>query len=448
MKRSIRLLVAATALVPIFYATARAEKLEDVNISSGVPLSTTTTKSIDVSRYANFSVQATYADGTASTHTISDGIKSTATITVSNASLLVSTQASVQIFVSTPLVTSGDTITLAGVVFSGWTAVTSTATTATNIATLISAHRYFSAFAQGSTVTVRYVTFGVTGNGLTASAGGTGGTRVSASTFSGGVNRYSITLNGITFTEGIDFKAGLSSGTAISSMTAAVLVSTINANTTLAAQVVASTPIASGTRVDITALTSGSNGYYVSATTTAFATTNFTVGAPPEFDINTDVFTKANHGLVTGEKVQFSSAAATAGSSITGLFGGTTYYAIRLNDTQYALNDTSTGAVAGAKLNITGNTGANTTFSMFPVPLSLAAGNGFFWKVSNDNVNFSTFTFNSLNNSVNIASVTYAASGSTMWDFGTFTAHYLQLNFVGPTSGAIALQIRMFGKRD
>lgn len=431
MKKVTKLALIITATMPVFFMTATAatrESAEVVKTAQGIDF----TQSVDASRWERFSAQAVYSDGTPSSHTITDGIKSTATISVTGA--FVSTQASLTINVSSTSGVSGDSVVLNGVRFlegTEWAVQSSTPLTAANLAAHIDAHPDFAAYAIGSTVTVRYATVGLSGNGLSATTTDSTNLGLSASTFSGGVGRYTVTINGQTLTEGIDFLGNAT----YSTTTAVAIKNAINANATLAAQVLASTQSATSGVVYIVALVSGSLGYYAESSTTGFTVANFTAGFAPELDTATDIFTKTNHGLTTGLQVLFSTV---SNSSLGGLTNQTTYYAIKLNENQYALATTSTTAAAGTKIDLTSQLG-NGSYGILPRALSAAGNTGFFWSVSNDNTNFTALS------TVSFSSVTYTAAGNSVWDFGSFNYKYLRVNFTGPTRGGIALTIRMYG---
>jgi hypothetical protein len=72
------------------------------------------------------------------------------------------------------------------------------------------------------------------------------------------------------------------------------------------------------------------------------------------------LITAVDHSLVTGDSVVYDN---TNGTNITGLVDGTTYYVIRLSASTFTLATTSSNAVAGTAINITGRgTGSTHTF--------------------------------------------------------------------------------------
>jgi hypothetical protein len=434
MKKVLSLVVIMTALVPIFIDNVYAEAKEGLEVSrtaQGIDF----TQTIDVSNWESFSAQAVYGDGTPSSHTIYSGGRAISTITVvSNSDALISTQASVTINVASMTGVSGDSVILGGIVFREgvqWSAVTSTTVSAANLKNIINAHPDFEATSAGSTVTVRYSVVGTIGNGLPATTTDNVYLTTSASTFTGGINQHTITINGTTLTEGVDFRANSSSQTTANNITVA-----INANSTLNTQVVASSSVA---LVTLRALSTGYSNYSLGSSTTGFLTSiGFPGGSASDVDIQNDVFTKTSHGLTTGLKVLVSTPSG-AGPIPSGLIGGTTYFAIKLNENRYALAANASAAEAGTKIDITGIANG-ATMDVRPLALALAAGNGFYWSASNDNSNFTALP------TVTYSSVTYSGAGNTLWSFGSFPYRYLRVNFVGPTSGGISLGIRIYGK--
>lgn len=440
MKNLVRVIIAATALVPIVFTTARAEKREGLEVNRTAQ-AINFTQTIDVSPWRSFSAQAIYSDGTPSTHSVTSGQRSSATITVgTNPSGLIGAQASITINIKSTTSISGKTVTLNGTVFTAGTDFTigaTTSTTATNLGARIDAHPDWVATVSGATVTVKYVSYGSAGNGLPAVTSSATNFGLSAATFSGGVNQTSFYLNGYEFKEGTNWKGDSSS------QTIAINISTnVNADSRVNTQVSAATT--SLGIVTITALASGYSNYSLSASTTGLVTSvGFPGGLASDVDIANDIITKTNHGFTTGLQVL---AVTIAGTIPTGLTTGTTYFAIKLNENQYALATTSTTAAAGTKIDITGITN-NSTTDMRPLALVTQAGNGFYWEASNDNSNWVSLQGVTVNG-VSVSSVTYSAAGSTIWDFGTMNYRYIRPNFIAPAKGAIRLLIRIFGTKD
>ncbi len=433
--KKLRLILAATAIVPILALKSLAANVESVVVSRPAQ-AVGFTQSIDLSGWDRFSAQAVYSDGTPSSFTVTSGSRASATITVgSNPSGLIQAQASMTVNIKSTTSISGESVTLNGVKFVAGTDFTvgaTTTTTAANLAAKIDAHSDFAASSSGSTVTVRYALYGESGNGLPAVTSSASKFGLSAATFSGGINSYSFFVNGTEFKEGTDW------GATSSSPTTAINISTaINANATVNTQVIASTT--SLGVVTIKAIASGLSIYSLAASTTGLSTsTGFPGGTPSDINLTTDVFTHISHGLTTGLRVFVST---NSGSVPTGLTNGGTYYAIKLNEDRYQLATTTMNAVAGTAIDITDVT-SGSSISLRPAALTTAANNGFFWEASNDNVNFSSLS------TVTYSSVTYSAAGNTLWDFGAFNYKYLRVNFTPPTTGGIALNVKLYGKKD
>lgn len=428
MKKSLGFLVLTFAL---FHNTATAEMIEGVEVNrtaQGINF----TQSIDMTKYRTAGVQAVYSDGTPASHTLTSGVKQTATITVTNNwAALSSSQAAVTVSVRSTSAVTGDSVTLNGAVFTEgthWTSITSTSTAATNLKNAIDAHPEFVATAAGSTVTVKYVSYGTAGNGLPVLTSDSANLVIGGATFTGGTNQPTININGTTLTEGVDFLAQASSRTTAGNLTTA-----INANATLSAEVSASSGSTSSV-ITLTALYPGSN-YYLSSSTSGLATTGFINGAAADIDIPTDVFTKSAHSLTTGLQVRYNT---TSGSAPGGLTNATTYYAIKLTENTYKLATSSTNAVAGTAIDITSLPATASVYTMTPTPLVIGSA-GFLWQGSNDNSNFSNLS---------ISSVTYSAAGNTLWDLGEYAYKYLRISFTGPTRGGIALAVRIFGREE
>lgn len=385
------------------------------------------TQSIDVSNGNLKSIQAVYEDGTPDSHTLTSGAKQTGSITVvSNSSSLISAQASVTVNVRDVSGVADDSVTINGIVFTEgvhWEAVTSTPISAGNLQVVIDAHPDFVATVTGATVTVKYITYGTAGNGLPVSTSDSTNLAIGASTFSGGVNQNTITINGVVLTEGDDFNANSSSQT-----TANNIVTAINADSTLSTEVIASS---SAAVVTITALEPGINGYYLTSSATGFFITGFTGGTDPDIDITDNYFNVETHELTTGLRVRYDTVSGTAPG---GLTTGTTYYAIKISNDIYQLATSSTNAVAGTEIDITSLPTSGGSYSITPEALSIGSAN-FRWEGSNDNSNWTDLGLPSVN------TVDLEAGGTNIWDLSPFNFKYIRLNFVGPTSGGVSLTV-------
>lgn len=430
MKRILALTLTALSLL-LIPETARAERIDaqEINLpAQGVAV----TKDINMSRYRTSSVQAVYSDGTPASHTLVSGSKEVATIDVPTVSAaLISAQASVTVNVSTTTGALLDSVTLNGVRFkegTEWSVGASSIASAANLAAKIDAHPDFVATVSGATVTVKYIDYGTAGNGKAVTTTDATAFNLGAATFGSGINRESLTINGVTLTEGVDFNANSSSFTTASNLTTA-----INANATLLSQVVASSSVVT---VTVTALKPGRNHYYVKSSTTGFTTTGFNLGADTKIDLTTDIFTKEAHALQTGLRVLYTTVSGTAPG---GLTTGTTYWSIKLDENTYKLALSSTNALAATAIDITTLPTTNSSYSIAPLAFSTGAFNGFKWQGSNDGSNFSDLS---------IASITYSSSGNTLWDLDDYAYKWLRLSLTPPASGGLAVAVRVFGLKD
>ena len=333
MKRILRLCLVATALVPIVFGKAIAEKKEDVAISRTAQ-AVDFTQAIDVSGFDRFSAQAAYSDGTPSTATlITSGAKSIASITVTSTSTLIS-----PIHVQVP-------------------------------------------------------------------------------------------NNIITLTPGVNWSVG-----ATTTLTAKAISDALMANSTLAALFISTW---SGAVVTSTAIQNGNYNYNVDGPT-GLTIVQYAGGAASDISLANDTVTKASHGFTTGLPLQFSTSSPNV--AIGGLRNSVTYYAIYSDLDHFKLSDTSTGAVAGVVLNLTTLPDVTaSTYTFLPGGLTVLAGNGFFWSAGNDGTNFTNLS---------VSSVTYSATGNSLWDFGEYSYKYLRINFKAPAFGGMALNVKLYGKKD
>lgn len=247
----------------------------------------------------------------------------------------------------------------------------------------------------------------------------------------------SISIAGQTFTFGVDIStipSATLTGVIIATRTAAVLA----ANATVGGLFTISTNVASGfSTVSATRTVVGAGEYSLTASApskTVWSHPYTQGGSDPAITIADDSITRTSHGFTTGLRVLV--ATPTTGTIPTGLTGGTTYFAIKLNENQFALATTSTTALAGTKVDITRLTGSGVIGF---APLALSGTASFKWQASLDGTNFADLS---------VSSVTYSAAGTTLWDFALNNYKYLKLNFVAPTSGGISLAVRLAGRRE
>jgi hypothetical protein len=150
-----------------------------------------------------------------------------------------------------------------------------------------------------------------------------------------------------------------------------------------------------------------------------------------EISVANNTMNEATHGFSTGLDVLYT---LTAGTAPTGLTSGTTYYAIRDSANYFKLALTSTGAVAGAAIDITGVAGGSThSFA----PLAFVTGSmGWKWQGSNDGTNYSDLA---------ISPVVYSSDATDIYDFNGYNYRYLRLNITGPTRGGVDIDGILYG---
>lgn len=241
-----------------------------------------------------------------------------------------------------------------------------------------------------------------------------------------------ITINDVTLNQGVDWTA-----TTTASGTAKAISDAIMANSSLSA-IIRST-WTSGGIVYATATAVGLNAYKLYAYPPASLTrskSTFTGGSASAIGTASSKINATAHGLTTALPVLYTK---TAGTSPGQLSAGTTYYAIPIDANSFKLSDTSTGAVAGSPvISIATQTAAGGgSFTLTPTPI--AGSYSFKWQESNDGTNFSD---------VAVSSVTYAASGNTIWDFGTVNFKWLRLKALTGTGGGLNLQVIGIGKQN
>jgi len=94
--------------------------------------------------------------------------------------------------------------------------------------------------------------------------------------------------------------------------------------------------------------------------------------------------------------------------------------------------------VAGTKVSIATQTATGGgTFGL--TPLTYAGTPSFKWQASNDNLSWSDVAVSSV-------TMTSSTTASATWDFGSVNYRYIRLNFLGPTTGGVALTVIGVGR--
>lgn len=319
-----------------------------------------------------------------------------------------------------------------------WAVQDTSSGTATSIATAMGLLPGISASASGSVVYATATTGGAAANAFTVVSSSPGFLTAASSTFTGGVDNARLTVNGVALVQGTDWTR-----VATTTGTAKAISDAINAKASLSA-IVTSLWTTNASSFTITSKTVGTLGNYTTvgspaaiapgnATLTGGSNSSFTVGSPV-IVIPAHGYTTAVPLLLTGSTVPAPLATAT------------TYYAIYVDANDIELALTSTGAIAGTYITLTSSTTTG-PHTVTLTPLAITGTMSFKWQVSNDCVTYQDFTTSS--GGVSVSSVTFGTPYTafvTNWDFGPVNYQCIQAAVVGPTTGAVNLQIRVNGK--
>lgn len=310
-----------------------------------------------------------------------------------------------------------------------WYVRNTAAATATSIATVLDRVAGINASAAGNVVYATATASGLTPNSYTLVSSSSGYISVLTPTFTGGRANAVVTINGYSVTQGTDWTA-----VATTTGTAQAITNAINAKTGL-------NSIVTATRSS-SAVNLASNGvgtattYMLTATPSALTASGVTMigGLNSGITLNSPTISITNHGLATGLAVLYS----TGTVAISGLTNGTTYYAHKVDANSIKLSTSKSNSITGPYITIasTSTTGPH-TYTL--TPLAITGTPGFFWEVSNNNVDY---------NPINISSVTFSSpytAASTQWDFGTVPQKYLRLNVTAPTTGGLNLKVLLNG---
>lgn len=300
---------------------------------------------------------------------------------------------------------------------------------AISIAALFNNITGLAASSVGSVVYATATIAGSAGNAFTMSDNRAALTTAGAN-FSGGRSTASISIDGVTLRNGVDWTAGSTSSATAKSISDAIM-----ANATLNV-VMVSTWNANGVVYATSTVTGTAANFPLASLTSALTTTGFAGGGPTSIDLTANTITVANNHLTTALPVLYTKS---AGTSPTPLVAGTTYYPVIVNANAFQLSDTSTGAIAGLPLDITAQTAAGGG-SFLLTPLAISGTPSFKWQESNDGTNFVD---------VGVSSVTFSSpytAATTFWDFGQVNMRWLRLKFTGPTTGGVAIAVKPNGK--
>jgi hypothetical protein len=170
------------------------------------------------------------------------------------------------------------------------------------------------------------------------------------------------------------------------------------------------------------------------ATKLSVSHANMTGGVSAGYNAADDRIIIPAHGFPLGLAVAYSTGSASG--TIGGLTAGTVYYVIPVDVNTIRLSTTSARAIAGLYINLTGQNASTTAYTYTLTPSAISGTPGFYWQVSNDGVDYSSFISGS---SETISGYT-APYATAFYDFSNVNYRYLRLNVAGPTTGGILLK--------
>ena len=277
---------------------------------------------------------------------------------------------------------------------------------------------------------------GTAGNAFTFAAS-TPTIVIGSANFAGGQNAAQFCVNAICLTEGVQWTLGSSSTTAT---TAASIYASIG-NSTPMSSIIASSNTTGSAVVSATSTAVGASSNYAltsSAPSALSVSGAFMMGGSNSaFQNGSPLINIPSNGLSTGYGVVFSTP---AGTGITPLVNGTTYYAISVDANDIELASSLSNAVAQTPITLTSHSTAGPhTFTLTPQAYSGTASMA--WYGSVDCVNYNPVSISSLT----VTSPTTAPQ-ATLWNFGRVNYVCLQLQVIAPTQGGLNLAVKVNGK--
>lgn len=289
-------------------------------------------------------------------------------------------------------------------------------------------------------------TFGINVTSITA---------ISSSTFSGGQDNQSITVNGTILTANQQWYPVTSNA-----VTATNLATAIN-NSSTTTGVVANA--GANAIVYATATAVGFNYAVATSSQQALTLAPFISSGPASavgvmvggssasYTINTATITLTQNSNfdATGLPVLYTN----GGTNITGLTTGTTYFIIDMTSpSQFQLAATSTGSVNAIPIQLASSATKTTadTFTLTPLPIT-GAGIAYSWVVSDDpGIGWSPWATTTYGQTIAAGAVgTFNSTGTiTTWDLGHVTHGWVGVQVTPPVTGAISLKIKTIGKGD
>ena len=391
------------------------------------------TQSIDVGSYDRFSLQAIYSSASLSASSFTDGAYSSATLTVADYASLDGRPSTATITLvdgNNTSVIDNAVVTINGKTYTegiDWDRLATSTMTMESLASALNAHSEYDAVSSSNVIYATASLNGTYANSWTISSSTPAA--ISTAGFSGGQEHGYFRIGDVTLTEGTNWNAETSSA-----VTAVNIQDAINDNATLVA--ITSSAVQASGIVRVRSLYPAIAQYPLSVSNTSYLTPSqnyLSNGSATDVSVPNDTITENAHGFSTGLSVLY---ATVSGTAPTGLTTGTTYYVIRDDANTYRLATSAVNASAGTDIDITALTGAG---SFTVTPLAFAAGSaGFKWQGSNDNSNFSDLA---------VSSITYSSPDNQLWDMGEYNYRYIRVNFTGPTTGGIDLDVIMNGRR-
>lgn len=315
-----------------------------------------------------------------------------------------------------------------------WSVQDTSTGTATSIAAFLNRISGLRANATSSVVYSTATTAGANGNTFSLSSTAPSYLTVTSANYAGGVDNAYVKINGVKLTQGSSWNVGATTSATAKAISDAIVASS-SLNTIVVSTWTSSTvsinSLATGSTVNYTLSTNAPSSLTVSGSA-------LTGGLPAAWSSGGSVINIPAHGLSTGLGVLYSTS--TSNISVSGLHWGTTYYIGVIDANNIALSSSSALAQAGTYI-VLGAPATTGPHTFVLTPQSYGGTAGLAWYGSNDGINY---------NIIAGSSVTYSAPSSTpassLWDFGNVNYKYIQLQVTAPTTGGLALAVKVNGK--
>ena len=417
---------------------------------------------VDLNSYGvdELSVQVVMSTASFSNISFTDGKPSTATITISPTGFAsLSAQyagAVIKISSNNPsaIPAGGVQVTLNGYVFGGYNFYDATysSMSALNLKNLINATGVFIATSSSnlvyasSTIKGTFANSWVITTSTPAALNINGSTTLSSSLFYGGLDNARVTIGTCVYEAGNQFTVGVSSQLTAKSLSDAIagVGSCLSGivTSTWTGNIVAATATTVGTLTNYALFTStpillNLNG------STSNSSDNMKNGTDSAVLTSVSGIYAPNHKLTTGLKAVF---IRSAGSGPGMLVTGTTYYVIPYDSNTVRLAASSANAVSGTNVSIaTQTTLGGGTFALNPLSyLTTTSTPSVHWMVSNDGVNYSSYTTHR-GISVPTFNYTVTVTSSSFFDFGDVNFRFLKAIVNSPQNGAVNVVITANG---